>query len=176
MTVSCRAGYNNDNYPSFTLKEVSDFMNIRLITRTVGYILWVEGGFMLLPLLISLGYGDGCWEAFLSSALLLWRLEPAQGVRRGAHCAALVFATALMAALCQLTGDIAPVWLLFCIAVGGGMALYHTVLRRRARGGALWYLAAILLGVAYLLLTARPLTWGIFLDPRDAAAMAAIPF
>ncbi len=126
---------------------------------------------------------ESAWELsklvfwpYLCAALLLWRLEPAQGVRRGAHCAALVFATALMAALCQLTGDIAPVWLLFCIAVGGGMALYHTVLRRRARGGALWYLAAILLGVAYLLLTARPLTWGIFLDPRDAAAMAAIPF
>ena len=45
-------------------------MNIRLITRTVGYILWVEGGFLLLPLLVSLGYGDGCWEAFLSAALL----------------------------------------------------------------------------------------------------------
>ena len=44
-------------------------MNIRLITRTVGYILWVEGGFLLLPLLVSLGYGDGCWEAFLSAAL-----------------------------------------------------------------------------------------------------------
>lgn len=126
---------------------------------------------------------ESAWELsklvfwpYLCAALLLWRLEPAQGVRRGAHCAALVSATALMAALCRLTGDIAPVWLLFCIAVGGGMALYHTVLRRRARGGALWYLAAILLGVAYLLLTARPLTWGIFLDPRDAAAMAAIPF
>lgn len=45
-------------------------MNVRLITRTVGYIMWVEGGFMLLPLLVSLLYGDGCWEAFLSSALL----------------------------------------------------------------------------------------------------------
>ena len=45
-------------------------MNIRLITRTVGYILWVEGGFLLLPLLDRLGYGDGCWEAFLSAALL----------------------------------------------------------------------------------------------------------
>ena len=45
-------------------------MNIRLITRTAGYVLWVEGGFMLLPLLVSLGYGDGCWEAFLTSALL----------------------------------------------------------------------------------------------------------
>ena len=29
-------------------------MNIRLITRTAGYVLWVEGGFMLLPLLVSL--------------------------------------------------------------------------------------------------------------------------
>lgn len=45
-------------------------MNIRLIARTVGYVMWVEGGFMLLPLLVSLVYGDGCWDAFLVSALL----------------------------------------------------------------------------------------------------------
>lgn len=126
---------------------------------------------------------ESAWELsklafwpYLCAALLLWRLEPPQTARRGAHCAALLSAAVLMAALCQLLRELVPVWLLFCIAVGGGMALYHTVLRRRVRGGALWYLPAILLGVAYLLLTARPLTWGIFLDPRDAAAMATIPF
>ena len=57
------------------------------------------------------------------------------------------------------------------------MALYHFLLLRRLPGGELlWYLLAILLGVAYLLLTALPLTGGIFLDPRDAAAMATIPY
>ena len=57
------------------------------------------------------------------------------------------------------------------------MALYHFLLRRHLPGGELlWYLLAILLGVAYLLLTALPLTGGIFLDPRDAAAMATIPY
>lgn len=45
-------------------------MNIRLIARTVGYVMWVEGGFMLLPLLVSLAYGDGCWLAFSVSVLL----------------------------------------------------------------------------------------------------------
>ena len=67
--------------------------------------------------------------------------------------------------------------LLFCGAAAGAMALYHFLLRRRLPGGELlWYLLAILLGVAYLLLTALPLTGGIFLDPRDAAAMATIPY
>ena len=70
-----------------------------------------------------------------------------------------------------------PLWLLFSAATAGGMALYHLLLRRRLRGGELvWYLLAILLGVAYLILTALPLTGGIFLDPRDAAAMGVIPF
>lgn len=40
-------------------------MNIRLIANTSGYILWVEAGFMLFPLLVSFLYGDGCWSAFL---------------------------------------------------------------------------------------------------------------
>ena len=57
------------------------------------------------------------------------------------------------------------------------MPLYHFLLRRHLPGGELlWYLLAILLEVAYLLLTALPLTGGIFLDPRDAAAMATIPY
>ena len=82
-----------------------------------------------------------------------------------------------MVVLCQLLWSVVPLWLLFCAAVAGGMALYHFLLRRCLWGGELlWYLLAILLGVAYLLLTAMPLTGGIFLDPRDAAAMATIPF
>ena len=45
-------------------------MNIRLIANTAGYILWVEAGFMLLPVVVSLIYGDGCWSAFLLCAAI----------------------------------------------------------------------------------------------------------
>lgn len=45
-------------------------MNIRLIAHTSGYILWVEAGFMLLPLAVSLLYGDGCWLSFLLCAAI----------------------------------------------------------------------------------------------------------
>ena len=114
---------------------------------------------------------------YLCGALLLWRLEPENSASRGGHCAALLAAAAFMITLCQLLWGVIPLWLLFCAAVAGGMALYHFLLRRCLWGGELlWYLLAILLGVAYLLLTAMPLTGGIFLDPRDAAAMGVIPY
>lgn len=114
---------------------------------------------------------------YLCGALLLWRLEPENSASRGGHCAALLAVTFLMVILCQRLWGVIPLWLLFCAAVAGAMALYHFLLRRHLWGGALlWYLLAILLGVAYLLLTALPLSGGIFLDPHDAAAMATIPF
>lgn len=114
---------------------------------------------------------------YLCGALLLWRLEPRGTASRGGHCAALLWATGLMVLLCCLFQDTLPLCLLFSAAAAGGMALYHFLLRRHMWGGELlWYLLAILLGIAYLLLTALPPYGGIFLDPRDAAAMAAIPF
>lgn len=45
-------------------------MNIRLIANTAGYILWVEAAFLLLPLVISLIYGDGCWQQWLWCAAI----------------------------------------------------------------------------------------------------------
>ena len=45
-------------------------MNIRLIANTAGYILWVEAGFLLLPLLVSFIYADGCWSTFLLCAAI----------------------------------------------------------------------------------------------------------
>ena len=108
---------------------------------------------------------------------MLWRMQQENSASRGGHCAALLAVTFFMVILCQLLWGVIPLWLLFCAAVAGGMALYHFLLRRHLWGGALlWYLLAILLGVAYLLLTALPLSGGIFLDPHDAAAMATIPF
>ncbi|MBR5572417.1 MAG: TrkH family potassium uptake protein [Oscillospiraceae bacterium] len=45
-------------------------MNFRLIANTAGYILWVEAGFLLLPMVVSLIYRDGCWSAFLLCAAI----------------------------------------------------------------------------------------------------------
>ena len=45
-------------------------MNFRLIFNTMGYILWVEAGFLMLPPVVALLYGENCWLAFLLSATL----------------------------------------------------------------------------------------------------------
>ena len=45
-------------------------MNIRLIANTAGYILWVEAAFLLLPLIVSFIYADGCWSTFLLCAAI----------------------------------------------------------------------------------------------------------
>ena len=39
-------------------------MNFRLIFNTMGYILWVEAGFLMLPPVVALVYGENCWLAF----------------------------------------------------------------------------------------------------------------
>ena len=119
--------------------------------------------------------GKRVFWPYLCGTLLLWRLEPAGC--RGSHCAALLSAAVLMILLCRLNSGYFPTALCWMLSTGSGLLLHGLVLHHRLRGGALlWYLLAILLGVAYLLLTAIPLTGGIFLDPRDAAAIAAIPF
>ena len=62
-------------------------MNYRLIGNTLGYILWVEGGFLLLPCLASLLYEDGCLLYFAEALLLcllvggLLRLIPVKNRR-----------------------------------------------------------------------------------------------
>ena len=45
-------------------------MNFRLIFNTMGYILWVEAGFLMLPPVVAMVYGENCWLAFLLSATL----------------------------------------------------------------------------------------------------------
>lgn len=68
---------------------------------------------------------------YLTAALLLWRLEPLESASRGGHCATLLAATALMVLLCRFLWGVLPLWLLFCGAAAGAMALYHFLLRRR---------------------------------------------
>ena len=45
-------------------------MNFRLIANVLGSTVLVEGGFMLLPLIVALYYGEGQWTAFLLCALI----------------------------------------------------------------------------------------------------------
>ena len=45
-------------------------MNFRLIFNTMGYILWVEAGFLMLPPVVAMVYGENCWLAFLLTATL----------------------------------------------------------------------------------------------------------
>ena len=44
-------------------------MNFRLIANTTSYVLWVEAGFLLLPLLVSVLYGEP-WMPFFTTAVL----------------------------------------------------------------------------------------------------------
>ena len=45
-------------------------MNFRLVTKILGYILLVEAGCLLLPMAISLGYGEPTWRSFAMIALV----------------------------------------------------------------------------------------------------------
>ena len=45
-------------------------MNFRLVSKTMGYILWVEAAFLLLPALTALLCGEAYWRHFLLTALL----------------------------------------------------------------------------------------------------------
>ena len=44
-------------------------MNVRLIANTTSYVLWVEAGFLLLPLAASVLYGEA-WLPFFGTVLL----------------------------------------------------------------------------------------------------------
>lgn len=110
---------------------------------------------------------------YLPAALVIWRMTPErQG--RGGHCLLLAAMPLCMAGLCWLLpGRGLRLWSLI---LAGGLTLHGQVLVRRLRGGELlWYVLAMLLGIAYLLLTVRAPSAGPFADP-SAPAMAAIPF
>lgn len=110
---------------------------------------------------------------YLPAALVIWRMTPErQG--RGGHCLLLAAMPLCMTELCWLLpGRGLRLWSLI---LAGGLTLHGQVLVRRLRGGELlWYVLAILLGIAYLLLTVRAPSAGPFADP-SAPAMAAIPF
>ena len=112
---------------------------------------------------------------YLCGALLIWGLG-GETKQRGGHCALLF----LMPLLCMIAFSFLPEAnprLIWGLILAGGITLYALVLDRKLWGGELlWYTMAILLGIAYILFTALPPTWSIFLDPRDVMTFVPIPF
>ncbi len=108
--------------------------------------------------------GKLCYWPYLAGALLIWRLGEEKD-SRGGHCALLLLMPLAMVLLCWL-GQVDTrqgVILAWLIVLAAGIILYALVLRRWLWGGELlWYTLAILLGIAYLMLTALPPSGGIF--------------
>ena len=118
--------------------------------------------------------GKLCFWPYLAGALLIWRLGEGKD-SRGGHCALLVAMPLAMTALCWALNvtQLRTILALWLPVTAAGIALYGLLLRRHLWGGeVLWYTLAILLGIAYLLLTAMPPQWGIFLEPSALPTMA----
>ena len=114
--------------------------------------------------------GKLCFWPYLVGALIIWRLGDGTD-SRGGHCVLLVGMPLAMTALTYCLPGAVPV--LRYAVPAGGIALYALVLRRRLWGGELlWYTLAILLGVAFLLLTAAAPEGALFADPSALPTMA----
>ena len=114
--------------------------------------------------------GKLCFWPYLVGALVIWRLGEGTD-SRGGHCALLVGMPLMMTALAYFLPGAAPV--LRYAVPAGGIGLYAWVLRRRLWGGELfWYTLAILLGIAYLLLTAAAPEGALFADPPALPTMS----
>ena len=114
--------------------------------------------------------GKLCFWPYLAGALLIWRLGDGED-SRGGHCALLVGMPLAMTALSYFLPQAAVILRLAVPAAG--IALYALVLRRKLWGGELlWYTLAILMGIAYLLLTAAAPQTGIFAEPMVLPTMA----
>ncbi|MBQ1489501.1 MAG: TrkH family potassium uptake protein [Eubacterium sp.] len=93
-------------------------MNYRIVFKNIGFVLRFEGGFLLLPLLVSLLYEEGTWPVWILCAAavfvcgtLLGRLQPKRqglSVRDGSIIVALswIILSAAGAVPFVLTGDI----------------------------------------------------------------------
>ena len=118
--------------------------------------------------------GKLCFWPYLAGGLLIWRLGEKED-SRGGHCALLVIMPLALTAVCYFAPlhsyqTILAAWL---VVLALGVVLYGLVLRRWLRGGELlWYTLAILMGIAYLLLTAMAPEGALFTDPMSVPTMA----
>ena len=118
--------------------------------------------------------GKLCFWPYLAGAVLIWRLGDGTD-SRGGHCALLAAMPLAMTALCYFLHittyrGVLAAWFL---VLSAGIALYALVLRRWLRGGELlWYTLAILVGIAYLMVTAAAPEGALFADPTGVPTMA----
>ena len=127
-------------------------------------IMWLDVAIFQIAVLL------GFWVTWA----MLRRRALASPVWQVAGAAVLAAMPLCMAGLCWL---LPGRWLrLWSLVLAVGLTLHGTVLSRRVPGGELvWYVLAILVGIAYLLLTVGAPDIGPFADPA-AAAMGTIPF
>ena len=172
--------------PSYTCPEGGEGMRRNGARYAIGYGVTVLTGVLLECLYTQTGsvvirviapmnaspweLGKLCFWPYLVGALLIWRLGDGTD-SRGGHCALLVGMPLVMTALCAVQPAAAEVLRFAVPAVG--IALYALVLRRKlCCGELLWYTLAILLGIAYLLLTAAAPEGALFADPSALPTMA----
>ena len=140
---------------------------VTVLTGVLLECLYAQAGGVVLQVLSPMNaspweLGKLCFWPYLAGALLIWRLGDGAD-SRGGHCALLVAMPLVMTALSHILPGAREV--LRYAVPGAGIALYALVLRRKLWGGELlWYTLAILLGIAYLLLTAAPPQTGIFAE------------
>ena len=152
---------------------------VAVLTAVLLWCLRQELGGVVMDILLPVNgsaweMGKLCFWPYLPSALLIWRLGDGTD-SRGGHCAVLVGMPLALTAVCYFVPlhDYQAALGAWLVVLAAGVALYALVLRRRLWGGELlWYTLAILLGIAYLLLTAMPPQTGIFLDPTGVPTMA----
>lgn len=58
-------------------------LNIRMLLKVLGWLLLIEGGFMLIPMCVGLGYGESDWTDYLAGALIT--LGAGMFMTRGIH-------------------------------------------------------------------------------------------
>lgn len=124
---------------------------------------------------------DSPWEIgkllywpYLAGGLLIWRLSREEEPCRGGHCLLLTAMPLCLTGLCWLLpGRTLRLW---SLVLAAGLCTHGMALRRRLPGGELlWYTLAILLGIAYLLLTVQPPETAPFLAPSQTV-MNTIPY
>ncbi|MBE6970873.1 MAG: hypothetical protein E7446_01980 [Ruminococcaceae bacterium] len=152
---------------------------VSVITGVLLQCLYEEMGGPVLSTLVPVNgsaweQGKLCFWPYLAGALLIWRLGDGQD-SRGGHCVLLLVMPLMMTLVCQMLHlterwEIAAAW---CAVLMAGMMLYAFVLRHHLWGGELlWYTLAILLGIAYLLLTVLPPQGALFTEPLHVPTLA----
>ena len=152
---------------------------VSVLTAVLLWCLRQELGGVVMEILLPVNaspweMGKLCFWPYLPGALLIWRLGDGTD-SRGGHAALLVLLPLALTAVCCFAPlhdyqTVLGVWL---VVLAAGIALYGLVLRRWLPGGELlWYTLAILMGIAYLLVTAAAPEGALFTDPMGVPTMS----